>query len=468
MSLSRRQFIRSSAQVTVAANLAIAGAAPVYSAPSSSANKNPLVSIKPESKALVFIMLDGGNDAFNMLVPSSNPHYQEYKKTRSNLALDQSELLSLSGFKDQDGRHFGLHPSMPEVKHLFEQNKLAFVANIGPMITPVDKSLFYNQSANLPLGLMSHSDQFKHWQTARPELRINRGWFGLLSDSLQANQASPRIPMNISLAGNNIMQNGFHSGAYSITDEGSVGLVINEVPNQLNKLLLKNFEASLNQNYPNDPFRQSYLSMTRQSQAQHQLFKEALEGTKLKTQFSNTELSQQLRKVAQSIKSAKALGHKQQTFFLRYIGWDHHDELLNNQGKMLKVLSKALGEFQQSLDELGLADQVVTFTGSDFGRTLTSNGNGTDHGWGGNTLVMGNQVRGGQVFGQYPKLSLGKDNPLDIGDGVLIPTLATDELYAELALWFGVEKNQLDLLFPNLKNFPTKQGKGSLKGLIRA
>ncbi|WP_315981762.1 DUF1501 domain-containing protein [Aliamphritea spongicola] len=166
--------------------------------------------------------------------------------------------------------------------------------------------------------------------------------------------------------------------------------------------------------------------------------------------------------VARSIKSADRLNLQQQTYFLRYIGWDHHDELLNNHQRMLQVLSKALGEFQQSLDELGIADQVITFTGSDFGRTLTSNGNGTDHGWGGNTLVMGNAIQGGRIYGQYPSLALGNANPLDAGDGVLIPTTATDQLYAELARWFGVADKDIHTLFPNLK----KHNQTSLSQLI--
>ena len=160
------------------------------------------------------------------------------------------------------------------------------------------------------------------------------------------------------------------------------------------------------------------------------------------------------------------LGQQQQTFFLRYIGWDHHDELLVNHERMLGVLSRALGEFQGAVDELGLADKVVTFTGSDFGRTLTSNGNGTDHGWGGNTLVMGNPVAGGKVLGQYPTLNIGSSNPLDIGDGVLIPTTSTDQLYAELSSWFGVDNPSLDKLFPNLKYFVKKADMGSSLGAI--
>lgn len=464
MTISRRQFMKSSATLAAGTGVILSRAAPVYSAPKPA--KNRLGNMKTSKKALVFIMLDGGNDSYNMLVPTSSRHYAEYRQSRSNLALDKKSLLPLTSFKDTYGRTFGLHESMPEVQQLFNNNKLAFIANTGPLVEPVSKPQFYNNSAILPLGLMSHADQFNHWQTARPNERVNRGWFGYFADTLQNNKSLHSIPMNISLAGNNILQNGFQTAPYSITESGSVGLIVNEHPSTLNNLLLEHFEKSLNSTYPNDPFKSNYLSITRESQAQHDTYQKAVEGIRVATHFSDSPMSQQLRKVAQSIKAAEQLGHKQQTFFLRYIGWDHHDELLNNHASMLDILSKALGQFQKSLEELGVADKVVTFTGSDFGRTLTSNGNGTDHGWGGNTLVMGDSVNGGQVYGEYPSLALGNDNDLDVGDGVIIPTTAIDELYAELAKWFGADDKQIDILLPNLKNFRVDRQRPTLSNLL--
>ncbi|MGB0894270.1 MAG: DUF1501 domain-containing protein [Parashewanella sp.] len=449
--LSRRRFMKSSA--ALAAGISIPGVAPAFSAPvinnSSNANK----------KALVFIMLDGGNDSYNMLIPTSDKHYADYQKTRSNLALTKSSLLPLNNFKDNQQRSFALHPSMGEVQQLFAQKKLSFIANIGPMVEPVTKASFKNNSAKLPLGLMSHSDQFKHWQSARPDQRINQGWFGFMADTMQPNRAMSQIPMGISLAGRNIMQDGVNSTSYAITDKGSIGLAVKPSRNQpsdvreLNRLIVKNFESLLSQEYAGDPFKQTYLSLTREAQSQHENFQTAVKNIKVSSYFSDTPLSQQLKKVAQSIKAADKLSTPQQTFFVRYIGWDHHDELLSNQQRMLKVLSNALGEFQSSLEQLGISKQVITMTGSDFGRTLTSNGNGTDHAWGGNVMVMGDSIKGGQVFGQYPELTLGDKNPLDVGNGVLLPTTSIDEAYAELALWFGAEPSSLDQLFPNLHRF---------------
>lgn len=448
---SRRSFLKGSA--AIAAGISIPGVAPAFAAPdiTSVVNNN--------KKALVFIMLDGGNDSFNMLVPTSLEHYADYQKSRSNLALGMSDLLPLNNYRGNGNRTFALHESMPEVKELFEKKKLSFLANIGPLVEPVTKASFKNDSAKLPLGLMSHSDQFKHWQSARPDQRINQGWFGYMADAIQPDRPMTQIPMGVSMAGRNIMQDGKSSTSYAITDKGSVGLAVKPSRTQpsdvreLNRLIVKNFEELLTESYGDDPFKQTYMSLTREAQSQHESFISSVADVKVPSSFSGSQLSQELKKVAQVIKASKNIDTPQQTFFLRYIGWDHHDELLNTQKKMLRVLSKAMGEFQTALDEMGLSDQVITMTGSDFGRTLTSNGNGTDHAWGGNVMVMGNSVKGGKVFGEYPDLTLDDANPLDVGNGVLIPTTAIDEAYAELALWFGMKKESLNSLFPNLHRF---------------
>lgn len=464
---TRRKFLKGTAAGT---GLALSGIAPSFSAPGVSA---PGTLVKPlqvtrSDKALVYIMLDGGNDSFNMLVPRSGQAYAEYNETRANLALAQSDLLELNLAADGMGREFGLHPAMTEVQSLFNQNKLSFIANIGPMIRPITKTQFFNSPDALPLGLLSHADQFKHWQSARPDIRINRGWLGYIADSLQPNRAESEVPLSISLAGNNIAQNGRISNAYAITDKGSVGLIVNETRNELNDEILASFEQMLNTSFADDPFKDTYISETREAQLLHDKYKNATASVSFSTQFSATPLSQELAEVARSIKAANALGLPQQTFFIRYIGWDHHDELLNSHGQMLAILSRALGEFQAALTELDIADKVVTFTGSDFGRTLTSNGNGTDHGWGGNTLVMGEPVNGGQVFGDYPSLKLGETNPLDVGDGVLMPTTPTDLLFAELAQWFGVAQQDLTTLFPLLRNFSSAGNLPDFLGVINA
>ena len=455
--MNRRQFLKKSSAAAVASMMCMGGF-PFVGSEATAAG----MELDSSRRTLVFIMLDGGNDSFNMLVPTSTKEYGDYKKSRQNLALPHRDLLPLDGFKDARGVSYGLHPSLSGVQNLFARKDLSFLANVGPLIEPVNKDAFFSGSARLPLGLMSHSDQFKHWQSARPGERVNRGWFGLMNDAAPSSGRMSLIPMNISLAGSNIMQNGLQTSEYAITKDGSQGMTIYDDDTDLNLAIRRAFKRVVNKQY-DDPFKQTYLESLRTAQEQHEQFGGAAEGIRVRTRFSDTDLSQQLKMIARSIKAAPANGARKQTYFVRYIGWDHHDELLNNHARMLQVLSDALVEFQASLEELGVADDVVTFTGSDFGRTLTSNGNGTDHGWGGNTIVMGNPVAGGGILGKYPSLTLG--NNLDIGNGIFIPTTPVDALYAELALWFGVRPSGLRALFPNLNNFKSPYGElGVIQG----
>jgi uncharacterized protein (DUF1501 family) len=145
------------------------------------------------------------------------------------------------------------------------------------------------------------------------------------------------------------------------------------------------------------------------------------------------------------------LGASRQTFFIQWGGWDHHDEVINNQQAMLGQVSAAVAAFYNALTLLGVENKVTLFTASDFGRTLTSNGKGSDHAWGGNHFVLGGGVNGRKIYGQYPDLY--QDNPLDTGRGRLIPTTSVDEYFAELALWFGVPKSSLPLVLPNIARF---------------
>lgn len=406
-----------------------------------------------DSRFLVCLVLGGGNDSFNMLVPTSTSHYNEYAISRSNLALNKHSLLPLNNFKDTEGRELGLHESMPELQKLFNEGELSFLANTGPLAEPISSSTVFNQSGTkIPLGLQSHADQFRHLQSATPLIRSSTGWFGRMSDILKNENSNKDISMNISVSGNNLLQIGKESFEYSITPKGSVGIEINNQESDLAKTIFESFNNVLNRSH-SDIFEQKYLDVARIAQRDHEAFHAATKDKQFKVKFSEHEVSQQFEMVAKTIAASSKLKMKRQTFFIHYYGWDHHGELLNNHSKMLGVVSKALGEFNSALKEIGQQNNTMTFTVSDFGRTLTSNGNGTDHGWGGNSIVMGAGIKGGRVFGQYPSLAL--NSSLDIGGGVLIPTTPLDLVYAEIAMWFGIKPNDLLKVIPNLNKFYT-------------
>lgn len=413
-------------------------------------------------RALVCILLGGGNDSFNMVVPTTQAPYDIYADTRSNLALPQGDLLPLN-YTDGEGFNYGLHPSMPEVQGMFNNGNLAVLSNVGTLIEPVTKAQVLSGTANLPLGLLSHSDQIRHWQTSLPQNRSAQGWGGRVADILNTLNENQDISMSISLSGTNIWQAGSTVQDFAITSGGSVGIGSLEGGDLLNQVLGEGVQSLLDQTYA-DIMRQTYRDKVQASQSQHEVFSAAIEGVApFATQFSDHYFSQNMRMIAQTIAAADTLGMSRQTFYVTFGGWDHHDEVLNSQAAMLAIVSEALGSFQSALDEVGMSECVTTFTISDFARTLTSNGNGTDHGWGGNALVMGGAVNGGQIYGQMPVLEL--DGDLEVGGGVLIPQISTDEYFAELGMWFGLDETNLVEVLPNITNFYTP-GSGNPIGFL--
>ncbi len=405
-------------------------------------------------RALVCILLAGGNDSYNMLVPNSGNAYTQYATTRSNLALPMGNLLPLN-YTDGLGRTFGVHPSMPEVQGLFNSGKLAFLANTGTLVQPTTKIQAVNQTVPLPKGLLSHSDQIQQWQTSIPQSREARGWGGRMADILQSGNTNSQVSMSISLGGTNVFQAGQQTTEFAIQNsgDGSVGIHVYNSQTWYDQLIRDGVDSLLNQQYQ-DIFKQTYRDRVKQAQDTHVQFSSALAAVPpFATQFSTSGLSKDMLMVARTIAARDTLGMGRQTFFVQFGGWDHHDEILNNQQVMLGIVSKAMGEFQAAMVELGIDDCVSTFTISDFARTLTSNGNGTDHAWGGNVMAMGGSVNGGTIYGNYPTLSLGSNE--ELGGGVLLPGISTDAYFGELAMWMGVSNTDLPYVLPNLGNFYT-------------
>ena len=408
-----------------------------------------------EYRALVCIFLGGGNDSFNMLVPRGSAEYAEYALVRQDLALAQNTLLAINP-TNTPGIQFGLHPSMPEIQTLFEQGDAAFVANVGTLIEPItDKNQFDNGGVQTPLGLFSHSDQQEQWQTSLPDQRTGIGWFGRMADLLQDLNSNGKVSMNISLSGSNVLQTGHDVFEYAITEDGAVKLSGFE-SSWTNSSLVEQYrsaavEGQLAQTYSN-LFAKTFADAKRNAIDAYDLFtaatSPALPGG---ATFPNTDLGDNLQMIAKTIAGRSTLGVTRQTFFVYFGGWDHHSGVINYQLDMLAEVSQAIGAFYNALTLLGIQDQVTLFTASDFGRTLTSNGQGSDHAWGGNHLVVGGSLDGKKIWGQFP--SLYEDNPLDVGRGRLIPTTSVDEYFAELALWLGVSKASLPLVLPNISHF---------------
>jgi len=416
-------------------------------------------------RALVCILLAGGNDSFNMLVPDDNESYAGYAALRTDLALPRNSLLPLPG-TDTLGRRYGLHPGMSGLQQLFERGEAAFVNNVGTLLAPVDFEAIGSGSWPLPLGLFSHADQIEQWQTAVSDARIAEGWGGRLADLFPESNNANGIAMNISLSGNNVFQGGASIAPYAVTTDnaGAVSLAgYNDgTPGgDFTRAVVDQLLAA-----PQDAIlRRAYRDSLAGAIEAQQFFSAALaDAPPLATPFAGDPFSLALRQIARIVAIRETLGASRQTFFITVGGWDHHDDVLENQAEMLPMIDSGLAAFRDALAELGMFDRVTTFTTSDFGRTLTSNGKGSDHGWGGHHVVMGGAVAGGGFYGAYPDIYPG--NPLDVGRGIFVPTLSVDEYFAELALWFGVAPGDLANVLPNIGAFYSPSSGAAPVGFI--
>ena len=416
-----------------------------------SANRSWVNSNNGPYRALVCILLAGGNDSYNMLVPRSQGAYDDYAAVRTNIALTKESLLPINPL-NPDGKEYGLHPNMPKIQQLFESEKLSFIANCGVLVQPTSMAE-YNAASKLPFGLFSHSDQANHWQTSLPQDRRAVGWGGRLADILHTNNANQNISMSVSLNGTNLFQRGniIQSFSANYNDNGSTlinGATSNSFYNQLKRQTLDDI---LEQSYQNT-LEKAYANVISGSKTKSIEFDAAVaSGIPITTTFGDDSFAKRMKMTARIIAAQSNLNVTNQTFFVQMSGFDNHDSNLADHAALMTQLDDTLFSFNQALEEIGMQDNVTTFTISDFGRKLVSNGDGTDHAWGGHTLMMGGAVQGKKIFGEYPELYLG--SPLDTGGGRFIPTTSTDEYFAELALWFGASPSDLQHVFPNLPNF---------------
>jgi uncharacterized protein (DUF1501 family) len=402
-------------------------------------------------KALVCIFMFGGNDGNNMIVPIDT-RYTGYAQARANLALPQGQLLPL-----QSGNQsvYGLHPNMPELQSIFNNQKnMAILANVGTLVQPTTQQL-YQQFKNLPDNLYSHSDQQDQWQSAQLAGTPTAGWAGKVADSVQSTfNGAAQFPPILSISGNPVFCTGITEQPFTMNPGQTPGLqgIGTDAASQARFLAVQQlltFDSGLS-------MVQSANNVTGQAVQYAVVLADALKNVPpLQTKFPNNYLSQQLQQVAKVIAARSALGMGRQIFFCSYGGFDTHSDQLVQQVDLMTKLSQGMSAFYEATQELGVANNVTTFTLSEFGRTLQPGTNGgTDHAWGNHQMVLGGAVKGNSVYGNFPTLALG--GPDDAGNnGRWIPTTALDQYAATLASWFGVSNANLPTIFPNLANFTT-------------
>ncbi|GKS83062.1 DUF1501 domain-containing protein [Acidovorax sp. SUPP1855] len=459
---TRRAFLRRSAQLAAtgtalpfALNLAALGEAAAFEA--------------NDYKALVCVFLYGGNDYANTVVPYDSARYAQYATIRGGgadgaaggIALGRSALggtvlqpaSALAG-----GLQYALHPAMTGMAGLFNSGRAAVQLNVGPLVVPLTRAQYASADRRtypLPPKLFSHNDQQSVWQSQGAE-GSTVGWGGNLGDlALSANTNS--LFTCISASGNAVFLSGDQALQYQISTSGAVP--INGVKNNVyGSSAVRGVLSELVQAASTHAMEAEYARVTQRSIGSEGQISAALAGAGVSTAFpTGNPLADQLKVVARLIAARGALGTRRQVFFVSMGGFDLHDNLVSGQAVLMDRVSSAMTAFYNATVELGVADKVTAFTASDFGRTLTSNGDGSDHGWGSHHFVVGGAVRGAAFYGTPPPISVGNgsgsEDQWHVGQGRLLPSTAVDQYAATMARWFGVANTEMTGVLPRLGNF---------------
>lgn len=469
MTTSRRDFLRTSACALGSVALA-----------SSVESFGIVNALTPQAaagyKALVCIFLNGGNDGNNMLVSLGQYNgpagslVEGYANVRNaaGLAIPQASLLPVS---PASGGSYGFHPSMVEIRDLFNQGRVAVLCNTGPLVEPLTRTTYQNGTGKKPLQLFSHSDQVGLYQTAVANTVAQTGWGGRVADLTGGLNGSASFPNNVSIAGVNLFLTGINTRQLAIGDSNTA----------LNSVLpLNNAPGSAGYTASQNTARRASLDALRNQDNNIKLVKAASDtrSSSLTTSaalasvspvinvaFPNTSLGRQLLQIARVIKASTdataGINMKRQIFFAQIGGFDTHSAQIGGQASLMQQLSQAMNAFYLATIELGVSNDVTTFTLSDFGRTLQPSGTGatavgSDHAWGNHYLVMGGSVIGNRLFGAYPTLRLGGPDDADGGSsprGRWIPTTSVEQYAATLATWYGLSTADLTAVFPLINRF---------------
>jgi uncharacterized protein (DUF1501 family) len=460
--LSRRAFLRRSKQV------AIAGSASSFALGLAGIGEAAAFSAGNDYKALVCIFLYGGNDHNSTLIPFDSTNYDLYSAIRGGgagqaaggITLARSSLaataLSPSGGQVlTNNLQYALAPTMTRLKTLFDQGKMAPLLNVGPLVAPL--TLAQYNSSNLtanprPAKLFSHNDQQSTWQSSKPEGATD-GWGGRMGDLAMSSNANALFTC-ISATGNAVFLSGQTALTYQVSSGGA--LAVNGIKGSLfGSSAGSTALRTLMTQTSNNVLEAEYNRVAKRSIDSEGVLTAALQPIALTTSFrpatGRNGLAEQLQVVARLIAARQPLGARRQVFMVSMGGFDLHDNLISNQNNLMGQLDFAMDAFYKATVELGVSDKVTTFTASDFGRTLQSNGDGSDHGWGSHHFIMGGAVNGGRFYGVAPQISV--TSPDQVGQGRLLPTVAVDQYASTLATWFGVSANELSSVSPNIGRF---------------
>jgi uncharacterized protein (DUF1501 family) len=454
--LSRREFVKRASILSLAGagapfalNLAAIGAAAAQTAPG--------------YRAIVCLFLFGGNDHTNTIIPYDPAEHAAYVDARQSIAFAHDALTATATapVASQGGRPFAFHPALTAFKSLYDQGKLAVAANVGPLVVPTTLAQYRARSVPLPPKLFSHNDQQSVWQANTPVGEGARlGWGGRIGDLLAA-QNGQTIFTCISASGNAVYLSGQEVIQYQVGSNGSIAfsalsgsLYGSSTAGTAYRRVITRSSAHLFEN-------QHGQIVTRSINANATLSASLPPASTFTVPIpANNGLASQLNVVARIVAARGGLGATRQVFFVSAGGFDNHDFLLNDHNLRVQGVNAAVSAFYQWLQQLQMENNVTLFTASDFGRTLTSNGDGSDHGWGAHHFVVGGAVQGGNIYGTFPQVAFNTNE--DVGQGNLLPTTSVEQYAATLARWLGVPDSSMADVLPNIGNFGASRYLGFL------
>jgi len=413
-------------------------------------------------KALVCLYMNGGNDAHNWVVPIDASGYAEYASARGELAWAANRLQGITATGQASGRSFGMPVELAPLRDLYEAGQAAIVANVGPLVRPITKAE-YLAGVGVPAKLFSHNDQAATWQSLAPE-GAPSGWGGRMGDILMSANAQP-VFTAVSASGNAVFLAGSNVSQYQVGQEGPVlasGMTGASVfgSTTAGSALQRAYAATAT-----DRLQMEYARVMQRGLSANSTLQTALSGVNVpaipstaiaqinaaNTTLDKLSLARQLRMVLQMIAANQTLGMRRQVFMVQMGGFDAHNNQMRDQPVQMAQVAQSISYFMAALNNLGLQNNVTLFTASDFGRTLLSNGDGSDHGWGSHHFVAGGAVRGRQILGNFPATALGTST--DIGAGRLLPTMGVTQLASSLAGWMGLNASEQQIVLPNLGSF---------------
>ena len=411
----------------------------------------------PGYKALVCIYLHGGNDAINTVVPYEQNEYNYYAATRPTIALPRTSatvgtaILPITPLTPlANGRAFALHPSIPELQTLWGNQKLAILCNVGTLTEPLSPTDYRAKTKPAPASLFDHSLQMSEWQSVGAG-----GWGQAVGLALSNLNTGPRLPMLLNVSGGSTL---FLAGTQPyITLTPGATLGVTGFTSSAASTARYNSLRQLQKISTDSPLVHVLGNTVSASIDSAQVASSALASAAIKTTFPKTSLGGQLLQIAKIISVRSQLGlNARQVFYADMGSFDTHAGQLASHASVLQELSQAMNAFYNATLELGVSSNVTQFTLSEFGRTMQNTKDGTDHAWGSVGLILGDAVKGGDFYGQYPSLILGGVNDADTGSGArgrFVPTTSVDQYAGTLGKWFGLNDTALGMAVPNLSLF---------------